>query len=128
MMLAAMLMSLVLAPEAADPSAWLRRLGSPDVNDRKAATAALLALGRHAMPVLTAARDDADPGPRSRVLELCTRIEAASLGQATLVRLEVRDRPIVQVVSELSQAAGLPLKPAPPNGSGTSPGASGRSA
>jgi hypothetical protein len=109
-----MLLSVVLAPDAADPAAWLRRLGSPDVNDREAATTALLSLGRAAMPVLTAARDDADPGLRSRVLELCTRIEAAALGQATRVRLEVRDRPIVQVVWELSQAAGLPLKPARP--------------
>ncbi len=100
---------------ASDPSELVRRLGSADVAEQRRAAAALLESGRTAMPALMAAREADDAGLRSRVQEICTRIEAASVGRATRVRLELRDVPIKQAIAALEKSAGVKLELAEPD-------------
>jgi hypothetical protein len=100
------MIAFVVGQAASDPAELVRRLGSSDAADQKRATAALLASGRAAIPALLAAREADDAGLRSRVLEVCTLIEAASLGQATRVRLALRDAPIERALAALEAAVG----------------------
>ena len=102
--------AVALGQAAPDPAALVRRLGSSDVAEQKAAAAALLESGRAAMPALMAAREADDAGLRSRVLELCTRIEGVSVGGATRVRLELRDVPIDRAIAALGEATGRKLE------------------
>ena len=107
----------VLAVTAApdDPSALVERLGAPRYADREAATRALEALGRDALPALRAARRSEDPEVRARAAALLGRIEAASMVRPTLVRLDFRDRPIAEVVKTLSDRTGVPMVLVPEN-------------
>jgi hypothetical protein len=107
--------AVVVGQVASDPAELVRRLGSTDVAEQKKAAAALLASGRAAMPALLAAREATDAGLRSRVLELCTRIEAASIGRATRVRLELRDVPVDRAIAALWEAVGQKLGPPEPD-------------
>lgn len=102
----AMLMAAALGQAAPDPTALVGRLGSANVAEQKEATAALLRLGRDAMPALLPARRAADVGLRQRALELCTRIEGRSLGRPTGVRINLRDVPIDRAIAGLGRATG----------------------
>ena len=104
------MITVAVGQAASDPSALIRRLGSADVAEQKRAAAALLESGRTAMPALMAARDSDDAGLRSHAQEICTRIEAASVGRATRVRLELRDVPIDRAIAALGKAAGAKLE------------------
>jgi hypothetical protein len=109
------MIAVALGQVASDPAELVRRLGSADVAEQKKAAAALLGSGRAAMPALLAAREAADAGLRSRVQELCTRIEAASVGRAARVRLELRDVPVDRAIAALWEAVGQKLGPPEPD-------------
>jgi hypothetical protein len=104
------LIAVAVGQVASDPSELVRRLGSADVAEQRRAAAALIESGRTAMPALMAARGVGDTGLQTRVQEICTRIEAASVSRATRVRLELRDVPIDRAIAALGEAAGAKLK------------------
>ena len=104
------LITVAVGQVASDPSELVRRLGSADVAEQRRAAAALLESGRTAMPALMAAREADDAGLRSHVQEICTRIEAASVGRATRVRLELRNVPIDRAIAALGKSAGVKLE------------------
>ena len=109
------LIAVAIGQVASDPSELVRRLGSADVAEQRRPAAALLESGRTAMPALMAAREADDAGLRLRVQEICTRIEAASVGRATRVRLELRDVPIKQAIAALEKSAGVKMELAEPD-------------
>jgi hypothetical protein len=109
------LIAIAVGQVASDPSELVRRLGSADVAEQKRAAAALIDSGRTAMPALMAARGVGDVGLQTRVQEICTRIEAASVGRATRVRLELRDVSIKQAIAALEKFAGVKMELAEPD-------------
>lgn len=91
--------------EAESPPAnpLISRLGAPRFVDRERAAAALEKLGARALPHLRAAKDSRDPEIRLRAASVIARIERRRLGEPTLVRLDFRDRPLTEVVHEISE-------------------------
>jgi hypothetical protein len=83
---------------AQDPGELVRRLGSPSYAERESAKAALEAMGRSAMPALRDAGASKDPELRSRAAAVLARIEWRELKAASPVRLDVADRPLVEVI------------------------------
>jgi hypothetical protein len=104
-----------LAAGPDEPSVLVERLGAPRYAEREAATRALEALGREAIPALRQARRSDDPEVRSRAAGLLGRIEAAAMIRPTLVQLDFRDRPIAEVVKTLSDRTGVPMVLVPEN-------------
>ncbi|MBX6313661.1 MAG: hypothetical protein IRY99_12195 [Isosphaeraceae bacterium] len=93
-------------PEAA---ALVARLGSARWADREAAAVALERLGRAALPALRAARQAKDPEVQTRAAALLERIESGLMVKPTLVRLDYRDRPLTEVIRDLSEQSGMAL-------------------
>jgi hypothetical protein len=92
-----------------DASALVSRLGAGRYAQRRAAAEALERLGRPALPALRKARAARDPEVRARAAELVERIESGLMVRPTLVRLDYRERPLPEVVADLSRQSGMSL-------------------
>jgi hypothetical protein len=97
---------LVTGGTDAEASTLAQQLGSSRYKEREAAGKALCELGRTALPALRAARGARDPEVRSRASALIQKIEATVLTEATRVRLDFDDAPLVEVAKSLSQQLG----------------------
>jgi hypothetical protein len=93
-----------------NPATLVARLGSARYVERQAASEALEKLGREALPALRDARNHEDPEVRQRVRNLLSRIASDRMVQATMLRLDFVNRPLPEVVAELSSRAGMPLQ------------------
>ncbi len=108
-----------------DPSALIRRLGSERFAERVEAAKALEKLGSAALPALRAAKGSEDPRVRVRVEALLKTLDRGAdldrLTHPTLIKLDFRDRPLLEVVDELNarHKLGLALQfgPLPDRGS-----------
>jgi hypothetical protein len=115
--LALFLLTLVLASTSADDPAeavaLIGRLGSESFDDRVAAYKALERLRGAALPALRAAAGTSDMRVRSRVLALIEsigrEIEAQRLAQPTMIRFDVRTRPLGEIVDALNDRYDLGL-------------------
>jgi hypothetical protein len=96
-------LSLVLTLAQPRPEDLVAQLGATKYSDRQAASAALLKIGRRAVPALKAAKDHPDAEVRNRVEILLTSIEGSLLLQATTYSLNFKDRPLSEIVSELNK-------------------------
>ena len=89
------------ATTTADP--LISKLGAPRFVDREHAATALEKLGVEAIPNLRAAKDSRDPEIRLRAASVIAKIERRRLSSPTLVRLDFRDRPLVEIVEKISE-------------------------
>jgi hypothetical protein len=111
------LLTLVLASAPADDRldavTLIGRLGSESFDDRVAAYKGLERLGGAALPALRAAADTSDMRVRSRVLALIEsigrQVEAERFAQPTIIRLDIRTRPLGEVVDALNDRYDLGL-------------------
>ena len=94
-------------PQGDDPADLVKRLGAPRFAEREAAAARLVGLGRRALPALRVARSARDPEVLTRAADLTERIEGASLTSATMVRLDARNRPLNELLRDLSEQSGM---------------------
>ena len=101
--------------EQADPSAIAAQLGSRRYAEREAASETLERLGRSALPALRAARDSRDLEIRNRAYGLIHKIEGALLTQASQVRLQFENTPLVEVMQSFSQQTGFKVALIPEN-------------
>lgn len=116
-MFAPFLLTLVLASASADDhpdaAALIGRLGSESFDDRVAAYKALEHLGGEALPALRAAADTGDLRVRSRVRALIDsvgrQVEADRFARPTMIRLDIRTRPLSAVVDDLNDRYDLGL-------------------
>jgi hypothetical protein len=93
-----------------DPAALVGRLASFHPSERAAAAEALEKLGADALPALRAARlGSTDLVLRARAAALLDAIEAQRLTHATMVRLNVHDRPLPEVLTLLGESTGMKL-------------------
>lgn len=99
-----------------DPAVLVGRLGASRFAEREAAGEALVKRGRAALPALSGAQRNADPEIRGRARILMARIEAAALVEATLVPLNIRDRPLAEAVAAIARESRMTIVPgvAPP--------------
>jgi hypothetical protein len=112
MWIAAVAMATLLGWAPGDgPEELVARLGSPRFAEREAAEEALKRLGRPALPALRKARSAPDLEIRVRASKLRDEIEAATILEPTMVRLDFRDRPLSEVVEEIGRRAGVSLAP-----------------
>src|SRR5262249_20762331 len=81
---------------------WIERLGSPDYRQRGEASRALAALGVPALPALRKALPHPDPEVRRRLEELVGTLEAKAAMAPKLVSLRIVNRPLKEVLAELS--------------------------
>jgi hypothetical protein len=90
-----------------DPSTLIRQLGAARYSERETAASQLEQLGRSALPALRTARESKDLEVRTRATALVEKIEGILLTQATLLRLDFDDKPLPEVLKELSRQAGV---------------------
>jgi len=81
------------APER-DSADLVRQLGSAEYAEREAAMAALEELGPAALPALRAAGQSKDPEVRNRAAAAIATIEGRPMKEASMIRLDVVDRPL----------------------------------
>src|SRR4051794_9580826 len=81
-----------------DPAEPVRQLGSAKYAVREAAMAALEELDPAALPALRAAGQSKDPEMRSRAAAAISTIEWRAMKGASMIRLDVVDRPLDEVV------------------------------
>jgi hypothetical protein len=110
MLIAAVAMATMLgwAPDD-EPAALVARLGSPRFAEREAAAESLRRLGRVALPALRKAQSGQDLEIRLRASQLRGEIEANTLLEPTMVRLDFHDRPLSEVVEAIGRRAGVSL-------------------
>lgn len=89
-------------------------LDSESVDVRASAQAALVKLGKAAVPQLEEALKSAAPEARARLVEILRAIadrerRAGAVPPGTRVSLQVKDRPVRDVLDELQRRAGTPL-------------------
>jgi hypothetical protein len=87
----------------------VNRLASSNDATRIAATDAIEALGLEAIPALREAMTGQEGIGRQRAQQLLMRIGSRRLLRPTLVTVHARDRPIADVLSELSASAGVEI-------------------
>jgi hypothetical protein len=93
-----------------DPAALVGRLASFHPGERAAAVEALEKLGADALPALRAVRlGSTDLVLRARAAAILDAIEAQRLTHATMVRLNVHDRPLPEVLARLGESTGMKL-------------------
>ncbi len=102
-------------PPVASPGEIVDRLGSPRYADREQATEDLLNLGAPALGPLANARHHRDPEVRARAAALLDRIQGQLMVRPTLVPLDFRDRPLLEVVHEISERSGIRIGLQPDN-------------
>src|SRR3954451_3106891 len=103
------LLLLVAPEEPPGPGALIDRLASPHSAERSAAAEALERMGAEAVPALRVARQSPDLELRARAAALLDAIEGRSLALPTLVTLDFRDRPIVEVVAAIAERSKIPM-------------------
>src|SRR4051794_34778360 len=106
----AYLMLLALAgpvPGEPTPQELVAKLGSDRFAERMEAAFTLRRLGRDALPALRAGRDAEDPAVRRRVDPVIEAIERQRLIRPTPIRLDVRDRPLAEVVASVRAQSGF---------------------
>ncbi len=103
------------AADGSDPKTLVEQLGAPRYSERESASEALRALGRGALPALRAAKNAEDLEVRTRARMLIDEIESNLMVQPTMVRLDFRDRPVSEVVKNLSDQADVQLNLLPEN-------------
>lgn len=86
-----------------DSNDLVKRLGSPSYAEREAALNSLERLGGEALPALQAAEGNNDPEVRERAALLRAKIEAKVLTRPTLVTLELKDRPLDEILAAISK-------------------------
>jgi hypothetical protein len=103
--------AMAAAPAAEpDPTALVAKLGSAEPAERAAATDALKALGRGALPALQGAMKAGDAGVRERATALWESIQRDLMTRPSMVRLDGRDRPLANVLGDLETQTGLTLR------------------
>jgi hypothetical protein len=101
---------MLVMPACPDPIALVSQLGSKSPCEREAAFAALEAIGGKALTALRAACDGQDPAARSRAAVLIRKIEGEQLVRPSLVSLNYRDRPMSEVIHDISAKTGCRLR------------------
>lgn len=96
--------------DGADPAELVTRLGSPRFAVREKAGAALVKLGKKALPTLSSARASRDPEIRGRAEILLERIEANAILEATPIRLNLKDSPLEEAVRAIESESGMALR------------------
>jgi len=81
------------------PSELVRQLGSSRFAEREAATAALETMGAEALPAIRAVTDSTDLELRARAESLLAKIESSELTRASLVKLNVADCALDEVIN-----------------------------
>jgi hypothetical protein len=81
-----------------EPAELVRQLGSAKYTEREAAMVALEEMGPAALPALRAAGQSKDPEARLRAEEAIAKIELSAMKRASMIRLDVVDRPLDEVV------------------------------
>ena len=104
-----MLLGLAADPDA-DPAPWIARLGASRYADRERAAAALLEIGRPALPTLRVARDARDLEIRQRATALAEAIERQRLTRPTRVTIRLRDQPLPVTIEALSSRSGFSIQ------------------
>jgi hypothetical protein len=97
---ALMLAMLVGQGPGRDPADLVRQLGSATYAERESAAAALEKLGTAALPALRAARQSTDPEVRERATAVIAKIEWRAMEDASMIRIDVADRPLNEVVEK----------------------------
>ena len=92
-----------------DPSALVGQLGSLRFSERQRAEAALLGLGKVALPALRPAKSSRDLEIRTRAAAILGRIEDSLLVEPTSVSLGFRDVPISEAIRAINAETGLTL-------------------
>ena len=106
------LIALVLSapPETA---ALVARLGSGTPAEREEAAGKLEAMGRAALPALESALKSPDVEVRGRVLAVWERIERGLMLRPRMIRLEIGDRPLTEVVRSIGDQSGFSMEISP---------------
>lgn len=93
-----------------DPASLVSQLGSMQPPEREAAATALEAIGPGALPALRAARDGRDLEFQGRATALIRKIEGDQLVRPTMVTLDFQNRPMSEVIREISTKTGCKLR------------------
>ena len=94
---------------AATPEQLVEQLASRDPQVREKAGKALAALGKEALPALLKAKGSADPEMRRRLDEMIPPLERAALLTARPLTLHITNKPIREILAELSRQSGYKL-------------------
>ncbi len=111
----AILTVLGLGPNVEDPAALVERLGAARYQERQKAAQDLLELGKSALPALIAAKDRRDAEVQNMVHGLIDAIEKRLLVEPTMVAIEARDRPLIEVVRDLAARSEMSVQLFPEN-------------
>ena len=93
----------------------VEQLGSPRFNEREEATETLKRLGSTALGALRTGAKSDDIELRTRAIKLVTEIESRMMVEPTLVKLNYKDRSVVDVVKDLSEQANVSIALFPEN-------------
>jgi hypothetical protein len=93
-------------PAGLTPEQLVEQLTSKDYRQRDKASKALTALGKEALPALQKAKAHPDPEVRRRLDELIPPLERAVLLTPRQLSLHVTNKPIREVLAELSKVTG----------------------
>ena len=107
---------------AAEVAGWLKELRSDDYQVREAARRQLLARGLEARELLEAAQDDPDPEVRRTVRAVLERapaqptqpvdrVKSGDFGGIGRLTVQVKDRPLAEVIERLDRALGAHIEP-----------------
>lgn len=92
-----------------DPAPLVTKLGSERPAEREAASKALVEIGPAALPALRAAVGSKDDDVRERASDLIRKIEGDQLVRPTMVKLDIRDQPMSEIIEDLSVRTGCRL-------------------
>jgi hypothetical protein len=87
----------------------IERLGSNDFRTREAASRALSDLGIAALPALRKAQNHPDPEVRRRLEELIPDLESRTALEPRRVTLKVTNRPVKDILAEITKQTGYKL-------------------
>src|SRR5262249_42983019 len=118
MLAALVLLALVRAQEPAKKSEpapsveqLIAQLSSKDFQVRDKASKDLPALGKEALPAMQKARANSDPEVRRRLDEIIPPLERAIALAPKLVTLHMTNKPVMEVMAELSKQSGYKIQP-----------------
>lgn len=100
----------VVSAAAVDPKVLVEQLGSGEPAIRAEAARALEALGRDALPALEEAARGGDAELRARASAVWATVQRGLVTHASLVRLDARNRPLEDVLSDLQTQTGMTLR------------------
>lgn len=96
-------------PEQSVPK-LIEQLGDQDFKVREAAVRAIEKLGPEALPALRKAKDHPDPEVRRRVEKWIPEFETLEFVAPKLISMDVKDRPLHDVVKELAKQSGYKIE------------------